>query len=246
MGLGQIGDFVSGFWSALWPPRCPLCSELIGEGDGIRFCRSCLEAMPAIAPPLCRVCGRGMNAETGPPSGVCGFCELDPPPFDHARAFGIYQGGLAQAIRDFKFKGKRALAPALSRLLEAAAASIPDGINGHAVLPLPLHPRRLQERGFNQAADLGRALARTRGLPLLQGAVIRARDTQPQVGLSLPQRRENLQNAFQVKRPDQIAGQTLILVDDVLTTGVTAGECARALKKAGAEKVILLTLARTI
>jgi len=245
---GRFSEFAAGMfeglWSSLWPALCPFCNAPATLPDP-GFCPECAAGLRPIAEPLCLVCGRPLNPASLPPAGVCGFCGQDPPAYELARSFGRYEGVLAQAIRDFKFRPKRVLAPTLGRLLAQADERFLDDQKPDAVIPVPLHPRRLRERGFNQAADLARPLARRRRLPILHRALSRRRNTEPQFGLSMPQRLKNLKGAFHVPKPNAVKDKTILLVDDVLTTGLTVNECARALKAAGAKHVLVLTLART-
>jgi len=176
---------------------------------------------------------------------TCGWCRSTPPGFDRARSFGEYRGALAQSIRKFKYNGHRLLAPTLGGMITAADRQWLDEVEATLVIPVPLHPTRLRERGFNQAVDLARPVARERELPLTVDAVARIRDTAPQFGLTVVQRKQNVKGAFAAKKPELLQDQTIILVDDVMTTGATAAECCRTLKDAGAKMVAVLTLART-
>lgn len=240
---GFFSELAAGLWSALLPARCPLCRELL-HASAPSFCPSCLKLMPLIAEPRCQTCGRPFLPQSAPPAGVCGFCLQEPPRFDQARTAGLYQPGLAQALREFKFNNRRVLAPALAGLLRESAAVWLSGLGVEAVIPVPLHPERLRERGFNQSVDLARPVARWLAAPLLLRALRRLRHTDPQVGLSLHQRRKNVKNAFLVPRPQEIKDKKLLLVDDVITTGATVNECAGVLKAAGARSVFVLALAR--
>lgn len=235
--LHGLGDMV-------WPRGCPLCGERGVESDS-GFCPACLARMVTMAAPVCDLCGRGLPAERAPASGTCGACQLNPPAYGRARAWGEYRGTLIQAVRRFKFKGSRPLARALGSLVAAADEQWLGGFEAQAVAPVPLHPRRLRERGFNQAVDLAQSVARRRKVPILYEALVRIRDTQPQYGLTANQRRENLKNAFTVAQPQAVAGKDLILIDDVLTTGATAAAVVQALARAGAATVVVLTVART-
>jgi len=234
-----------GVWGALWPARCPLCQEPLPAAGAAGFCLHCSETIKPINEPVCRVCGRALTGISDPPGQVCGFCEHRPPEFDLARSYGFYDGALGEAIRAFKFRGQRSLLSAMTGLMREAFEKQLMDVGLDAVVPVPLHAARLRERGFNQAVDLARPVARRGGLPLLHHALLRIRPTEPQYGLTLNQRRENVKGAFSITRHQLVKDKNLLVVDDILTTGATAIECARILKKAGAGKVMVLTLART-
>ncbi len=173
-------------------------------------------------------------------SGRCGLCRLGLNRFDAAYSFGAYEGTLRKLIHVFKYGRVQTLARPLGGLLGAA---IPSGEVFDAVVPMPLHWWRRWRRGFNQAELLAREVARRCGVNVVD-AVRRARATSSQAGLSHSRRRENVAGAFRVRRPDRVRGLRVALVDDVMTTGATANACAAALKRAGARRVTLLTLAR--
>jgi len=158
--------------------------------------------------------------------------------FDEAFCYGAYEGTLRKLIHLFKYQGMRGLARPLGGLL---AGAVPRDRQFDAVAAVPLHWRRRWQRGFNQSELLGRAFARRRGIPVLC-LLRRGTATRVQAGLSNAQRRENVAGAFVARR--RVPGMRILLVDDVMTTGATVGACARALKKAGARSVSVLTLAR--
>ena len=158
--------------------------------------------------------------------------------FDEAFCYGAYEGKLRQLIHLFKYRGMRGLARPLGELM---ARAVPRDRQFDAVSAVPLHWRRRFARGFNQSELLGRVLARRRGIPMLR-LLRRGTATRAQAGLSNAQRRENVVGAFVARR--RVAGMRILLIDDVMTTGATLGACARALKKAGARSVSVLTLAR--
>ena len=243
--LGKAREAARGLWAAVWPERCPLCRAVLGPGSPPALCDQCLAMTRPLAAPLCAVCGRELSLAAMTPGQVCGRCRLEPPAFDAARSFAAYGGLLAQAIRAFKFRGDRSILPALRGLMQQADQDWLLASDVDAVVPVPLHRARLAARGFNQAADLARPVARRRAVPLLFGALVRVRDTEPQYGLSREQRRGNVKGAFKVDRPGRIKGKSIMLVDDIMTTGVTVNESAQMLKDAGAAGVVVLTLART-
>lgn len=153
---------------------------------------------------------------------------------------------MREALHAFKFRGRQALAAPLGDLLvEVAARRLPDGAPA-LLVPVPLHPRRERERGFNQALLLARRLGRARGIPVRADALVRAAATQAQTELDARARRANVRGAFRLRRPEAIAGRHVLLVDDILTTGATLSECARCLREGGAATVGALTVARVV
>ena len=189
---------------------------------------------------------------------LCRLCQLAPPPFARAVAFGSYDGALRGLIHLLKFDQVRPAANVLGCLLadsiQALDPSLPPGTL--AIVPVPLHASRQSQRGFNQAEMIVRAaLKRLRRagdagrkdrFELISRALIRVRDTGSQIGLNRNRRRQNLRGAFIVKAPAVIAGRNVILVDDVYTTGATASECARVLRRAGAARIWVVTAGRTL
>ena len=172
--------------------------------------------------------------------GRCTFCRLGLRGFDAAYSYGAYESTLRELIHLFKYGGIQTLAGPLGDCL---ATALPRDQRFDLVVPMPLHWLRRWQRGFNQSALLAKEISRRSGIPLVH-CVRRRRPTAPQAGLSNAKRRANVAGAFLVKRNRPVNGLRVLLVDDVMTTGATAGACASALKKAGARHVALLTLAR--
>lgn len=179
---------------------------------------------------------------------LCGRCRVEKHEFDLARSYGVYTGNLRRAILSLKFQGRASLGKRLGTLLARGWDKLPD-VSSALVVPVPLHASRRRERGFNQAEILARELVCTlrkegKRVGFTTGALQRTRATVPQVGLSEAARRKNVQGVFSVRRPEEVRHRTVVVVDDVMTTGATLSACAAALKQAGASVVLALSLAR--
>lgn len=218
----------------IYPPICCVCDHV---GDDY-VCRACLELVSPVPEPFCDVCGQpGV-------SGSCPDCSQDRPAFLRARAVGLFDGVLREAIHALKYDSRPNVAAPLGRLLAGYAESHPELTDVDTVVPLPIHRRRERQRGFNQSALLAGHLAAAVGVPMLTRALVRSVNTAPQVGLDRSARRANVANAFAVAKASEIAGRRLLLIDDVMTTGATCDAASRALLSAGALSVQVLTLAR--
>jgi len=225
----------------VFPPLCPVCDRLLGAGRRDPLCGVCWAGLERIAPPWCRCCGVPLGID-----GLCGACRSRRPRFAYARAALRYGDLAREAIHAFKFGGRRTLADPLGDLLAGLGLSALPGAAPDVLVPVPLHPRRARERGYNQALLLARRLERAWGVPVAADALRRAVATQPQADLDAAARRRNVRNAFAVRYPGLVAGRHVVLVDDVLTTGATAGECAMSLSRAGAATVGVVTVARAL
>jgi ComF family protein len=197
---------------------------------------------------LCSICGERIFGQhfAGDNGALCGACRMAAPRFRKAVAFGAYEGALRDLIHIFKYQGVRSAAPLLGRLLKHAVARI-EIEEPLLVVPVPLWPGKRRDRGFNQAEEIARAFLHSApgsGIQLSATLLIRSRETAAQTGLTRRQRQANLRGAFAVTNPERIQGQSVLLVDDVMTTGATAGECARVLLRAGAKQVYVATVAR--
>jgi ComF family protein len=233
----------------LYPPHCAGCERRLPLESRQRVCGSCLASIERLPEPLCAVCGVPLATSGG--SGWCGRCAESPPYFGRARAIARYRADadeetqmLPALIRRHKYGLDQSLSHALA---ECLSDPLPlDGADYDVIMPVPLHLARLRWRGFNQAALLGNAIARRLERPLDAASLVRVRETDPQTGKTMRERRSNIRNAFAIRRPGRIANRRILLVDDVMTTGATVDECARALLEAGARRVDVLTLARAL
>lgn len=227
------------------PERCLLCGRAVPDGQSI--CAICQAEMAHAIGPRCQRCGRPLRGYPPghSPASECSLCQSKSWVFTAARSFGPYEGTLRLAVHRLKFRGQQQLGRALGELLYRAVD--PDWwAASDALVPVPLHPDRLLQRGFNQAEVVADQLALLVGRPV-QRLLQRTVATNPQVGLSQRQRQLNVRNAFAIV-PGQhrkLRGRRLLLVDDVLTTGSTVDACARVLYQSGAAEVRVATLAVT-
>lgn len=220
------------------PPRCAGCGTVVAQVHD--FCPSCWTSIDFLGSSGCLTCGLPLEATE---AGQCAVCLASAPKIARTRAAVAY-GDISKhiAIR-LKYGRKVALARTMARFM---APLVESRTEEQVLLPVPLHRWRLWNRGFNQSALIAKELSRRVGIPSDSTALVRSRSTPPLKGMSLSQRRRAVGGAFKVASTEAVSGKTVILVDDVLTTGSTADACARALRKAGAKRIELLTWARVI
>ena len=224
------------------PPLCPSCRALV---SGTALCPSCWSKLSFIAPPYCDRLGTPFAYDPGP--GVLSLQAIaDPPTYGRARAVVRYDDIARDLIHAFKYGDRLDLAPTLGSWMARAGHELLA--EADAIVPVPLHWRRLWARRFNQSAALARAMAAIVELPVVDMALKRVRATAQQVGLSRAERAQNVQGAFRVADSGKadVMGRRLVLVDDVLTSGATVDACARALRRAGAANVDVIVFARVV
>lgn len=236
--LGRLG---SGIVDLLFPPRCVGCGRV-----DTRLCPDCCDIIQWVSPPCCPTCARSLAFlvdQHRPTEGplICPACAEYPLGIDGIQAATVFGGVIRKAIHAFKYKGRTDLADTLADLMFQAWREHP--LPADCILPVPLHPLRERHRGYNQAVLLAQALAKRTELLLMVGVLERRRPTEPQIELGILDRRRNVDGAF-VASSEQIDHRSVLLIDDVCTTGSTLAACAQALKDAGAKAVYALTLAR--
>jgi ComF family protein len=256
MLVSSASGVAESLFATLFPSDCRLCGTPVINVSRLPVCRVCLSDMHPIAGGVCSVCGERLlspHAFAAEQEGPrCGLCRRIAPPFARAVAYGSYDGRLRELIHLLKYEQVRPAAEALGRKLAEAIAGLDYCWPGSpiTVVPVPLHARKLRQRGFNQSELVVREalkIAGGHGRLALQSQVLeRHRETQSQTGLTRHQRRENIRGAFVVVRPELVTGGVVLLVDDVFTTGTTVSECARVLLRAGASKIYVATVARTL
>ena len=235
---------VKGLIDLIFPPLCAFCGTPLTEDDQGEICPCCLGNIRFISPPICPTCGFPFPMEVGE-DHLCGQCLRTNWHFGIARAFGLYEGTIREAIHLLKYGGKAFLARHLAGLLDKGYPFI-DYASYDLLVPVPLHPKRLRERGFNQALLLGRAIARREGVSCNGFVLKKARWSPPQIDLSPREREKNVKGSFAVVDSAKVEGKRVLLIDDVMTTGSTVNECARELLKAGTMEVDVFTLARAV
>lgn len=238
---------LDGLLNLLYPETCVCCAAPVAERRERGLCPTCFRRLldMKIKPPWCPACGLPQPQFSPGDAWLCIPCSEQMPPFSGAVSFGYYASEMSRVIQAFKFRGRRNLAPRLSALLADRFFETWKPGDFDLVVPVPLHPKRRRERGYNQTALLAAPLARMTGLACGDNALLRVRPTVPQVGLLDSARRSNPKGAFACPDPAAIRGLRVLLIDDVMTTGATAAGAAEALTAAGALRVSVLTLART-
>jgi len=239
MGRSPLAPLVDVFF----PAQCLSGEKMHTPGQDV-LCDLCRSAIDPVKSPLCLRCGRPFFTP-GDEDHLCGACINNPPRFDAARALGAYGGVLLELIHLFKYHHRAHLHGILVELLieNECAGFLPGDFD--VIVPVPLHRKRLYERGYNQSLLLARGIERAWGIPINDRDFVRKRWTEPQIKLSFKERALNVEGAFAIKG-DVFSGRRVFLVDDVFTTGATASECAGALKSAGASHVGVLTIARVV
>jgi ComF family protein len=245
-------------FNVIFPSCCRICLAPLTNISRLPVCVPCLDQMVPMGGVLCTACGEKLlsaqasaNQVSDGEAPLCAMCRRAAPRFKRAVAFGSYAAELRDLIHLFKYRQVKSAGPYLARMLNQAIAPLALS-HDVLVIPVPLWPGKRRTRGFNQSEELARELVSSSmrsgrastSIQLDTASLVRKRDTASQTGLTRQQRQANLRGAFAVARPTRVAGRTVLVVDDVMTTGTTAGECARVLLRAGAKEVFVATVAR--
>jgi ComF family protein len=242
-------------FSVLFPSDCRLCGLPLLNISRLPVCLDCLDRLEPLGGKICSICGERVLSSyvLTDPDGLrrCPVCRRIERPFERAVAYGSYDEGLRELIHLLKYNGVRPAAGILGRMLAEAIAVIEPEFEQATVdvVPVPLFQGKRHQRGFNQAELVAWSAVKTYASERLQLApdlLHRTRDTHSQIGLTSHQRRENMRGAFAVPHTADVKGREILLVDDVYTTGTTVTECARVLRRAGASRVWVATVARTL
>jgi ComF family protein len=236
---------LTGLADIIFPPRCLTCDTIIDHSENLPICPSCFSKIKFIKAPLCVCCGIPFSS-TDESNHLCGNCLISKPSYSFARAVGYYEATFLEAIHKFKYQGKIAVGKIMGRLMAEYDYPSLSLSEFTLIIPVPLHVKRLRERGFNQSVILAREIAKKFLIPLDFLTLKRYIYTNSQIHLGKKEREENVRGAFEVTHPEKISDKKIILVDDVYTTGSTVKECTRVLMKNGATSVAVLTLARVV
>ena len=235
-------------FAVLFPSGCRICRQTLTHISTLPVCQLCLGKIVPLEGLQCRACGEKLFSPhaQGEDGILCGSCRRAAPRFRQAVSYGAYEGALRELLHLFKYNGTRTAGPLLGRLLASAlsGASLPEPL---LLIPVPLWKGRRTSRGFNQAEAIARAFLSLRpsgSIQLDTSSLTRTRDTASQTGLTRRQRRANVRGAFAVADAEKVRGRSILLVDDVMTTGATANECARVLLRSGAREIFVATVAR--
>ena len=212
----------------------------MGVGKVHYLCDTCWEQIETLKPPWCRICGLPRW------SAVCADCHEHPPLFGRLRAIAFYEPTLREAVHLMKYEKKQVISKHLNQLLRAHLPEDLASTGYDFLLPIPLHTNRLRQRGFNQAEQIAQGVAQAWGVPVRTDILFRIRDTVPLSSLgSHEERLKNIAGAFEVRSPDSIQGQKILLIDDIFTTGTTINEALKVLQVASPDRIDVLTLTRT-
>jgi len=227
------------------PPRCPSCGTIVPEPN--LFCLPCWQSLAFLGDPCCARCGLPFDYETDA-DAECGRCLADPPPFVRLRAAVAYGDTARKVALKLKYSGRPGVAETLAHFMARQLPWLGSGEGEALLIPVPLHRWRIWKRGYNQAALIASALSARSGIPAELDLLRRTRATPPLKGLGRRERALTVRGVFAVAKEDRprLKGRHVILVDDVFTSGATAGACARTLRRAGARSVAVLTWARVV
>jgi ComF family protein len=235
--------WVDGALRALFAPTCVACRCPIGGDRHGPVCAACWAAVRSVSAPWCDRCGEPLRTWRSVAGAVCARCQAHPPHYDQARAYGLYEGSLRHIVHALKYRGHQSLGAPLGILMREAGRDLLD--HADVVIPVPLHPWRRLRRGFNQADTLACALGRP-----VQRPLVRRRLGPPQMTLGSERRRTNVSDAYGLSMAwtwtRRTCPHTVVLVDDVMTTGATLDACSRVLREAGVEWIAALTAARAV
>jgi competence protein ComFC len=243
----RVWDLAGALASVIFPAPCRICGELLENASRIPLCPNCLACLAPYAGPTCQRCGRPIVSAVmseGCAEPLCNICRRGLYDFDFARSAGSYTPTVARAIVLLKYEELVPLGRWFARRLVEVARAHAEECAADVVVPVPLHPGRLRERGYNQAELIARPLARELRLPCRSYLLVRTRPRPDKLTLTLRERWRSVRGAYAIRQGRRVDNLRVLLVDDVLTTGATLDACSRALRRGGASYIAALTVAR--
>lgn len=248
MALLLIKDTLDALASVFFPAPCWICDETLANASLIPICELCLAEIQRINGVQCEGCGRPFVSPVAAEAihKVCYVCRRGSYSFDRARSFGLYNDALSGAILLLKYESMKRLGGWFAGLLEPLVREEFKGLEFDVIVPVPLHPSRQRERGYNQAELIARPLARRLGLKMATYLLVRTKPRPPKSVLTLRERWESVRGAYETRTGAKVDKLRILLVDDVFTTGATLDACAKALREAGAKSVHGVTVARVV
>ncbi|MDK2799523.1 MAG: competence protein ComFC [Clostridiales bacterium] len=225
----------------VFPPKCIFCNTILTPGVTLQICPECYDKIPFVQGKVCETCGQVIDTAYGPEK--CLDCRDVRHYFEKNISPCEYKGMMRDAMVRFKFFKKRWYAKTLGQLMLKKLRKMKNLPIFDIIVYTPLYKKRLSERGFNQAKLLAKVIAQELPCSLGENILLKIKDTQPQSKLTRSQRRKNIKDAFQISDETVVKGKTVLLVDDVYTTGTTVDECSKLLKRAGAKEVYVVTTA---
>lgn len=240
--MNDIKEFFNKILDVVFPPNisCIMCGGEVNKSE-LYLCDSC-EAEVEVCEKVCMFCGAPVRSETK----ICMVCAGKKREFDYARAPLVYKNNVVRAVHNFKYKGNKYLAKPFAKIMLSSYNQLKD-LAGEfdMIIPIPLHKEKLKKRGFNQAELLAKELSLLTEIPMFKALAKRVKNTATQTELSSKERRQNLENAFELTDKSKVKNKNILIVDDILTTGATTESLAKLLKGAKAKNVCVLTFART-
>ncbi|MGP8152596.1 MAG: double zinc ribbon domain-containing protein [Smithella sp.] len=240
-----LSEALNDISEVIFPPQCLGCAEILHPFTGQIFCPACNDKIKFITGSICFICGTTFP-DSHAEGHLCGDCLENKTYFSYARAVFCYENFILNAIHQFKYKRNISIGEMLASFMADFSFPDIDFTDYSLIIPVPLHIKRLRERGFNQSLILAHAIGKKRQIPVDFSLLKRHKFTLTQTGSNRNERKRNIKGAFEVTDKKKIAGKNIILIDDVYTTGATINECAKTLIKAKAQKVVIITLARVI
>jgi len=243
-----LRDTLDALASVLFPAPCRICGRVLTTASPLPVCHECLASLAPFRGPCCALCGRPFVSQAAADASVplCFACRRGTYAFDSARSYGEYNDEMSRAIGLLKYERLTRLGGWFAARLEEKIRTEPEIFAADVAVPVPLHPARQRERGYNQAELIARPLARKLKLPLGAYLLVRTKPRPPRLLLSRRERWQTVRGAYEIRKGTRVDNLRVLLIDDVFTTGATLDACARALKSAGAKSVAGLTVARVI